>query len=282
MNLSISTIKEFGKAGMELAKKHAPEILTGVGVVCFVATPILAVKATPAALDALDNERHRRKMDMAIKVGTEQENSDLVMQAVQLKPFDYVKYTWKLYMPAVATGATGIACIIGSTSVSVRRNASLIAACAITETRFSEYKDKVKELFGKKEDDVRSAINEDRIKNDPVEEDKIVDTGKGDTLFYDAFSGRYFKSDISYVERAVNLLNHQLLYDEGVSLNDFYDLILLEPNKFGEDFGWNRNTNGLVELNLDSKLADDGTPCVVLDFIEGPFYTGYCRSTINL
>ena len=281
MKFSIDTIKDLGKTGVQLVKKHGPEILTGIGVVCFIATPVLAVKATPKALDELDNERRRRKMDAleSRKVNRETDSDAvdaIVEETSKLKPLDYIKCTWKLYMPAVTTGVMGIACIVGSTSVSMRRNASLVAACALTETRFSDYKEQVKKVLGdKKEKDVRSAVAEEELKAHPVSQSNVIDTGKGETLFYDPICSNYYRSDISYVERCINMLNHQLLYDENVVMNDFYDLLGIEPSKAGEDLGWNRDRNGLIELSLDSKLADDGTPCVVVDFMEGPFYTGY-------
>lgn len=276
MKLNIEVIKSFGKTSVDLVKKHAPEILTGMGVAGMVATTIFCVKVTPKAMDLIADEQRKRRVAVKSADGSTQEE---ITEAEQLKPIDYVRVTWKLYLPPVALGVASIACIIGSTSVSLRRNAGLAAAYAITETKFSDYKDKVKELLGdKKEQETRDSIAQDSIKKNPVNKNDIIETGFGETLCYDPMSGRYFHSDIDQIKRSLNYLNHQMLYDESVTLNDLYDILKLDPTKLGEDFGWNMDRNGLIEPSFSSQLADDGTPCVVLDFIEGPFYTGYLDS----
>lgn len=282
MKLSVESVKNLAKTFGKSVEKHAPEILTGIGVAGFVTTTVLAVKVTPKALDEIDNERRQRKQDILEKLPAtvdEDVKNEQIMIASKFTPIDYVKCTWKLYTPVVITGAASIACVLGANHIHLRRHAALVAACTVTEGRFAEYKDKVKEILGdKKEQNVRDEIAKDQIANNPVRDEDIIDTGKGSTLCYDAISGRYFYSDIDEIKRALNLLNHQLLYDESMSLNDLYDFLGLEPNGCGEDFGWNRGRpgwSGIVEPSFSSHLTDKGIPCVVLDFIEGPFYTGY-------
>ena len=278
MDIVKSQLKRFEKT----LEKHAPEVLVGIGITGFVVTTVQAVRVTPKAIDEIDAEKRRRKNEFYEKTTTDMSDdlrNELLTQAVKLTPTDYIRCTWKLYLPVAITGVSSIACVIGATHINLKRNAALVAACTLTENRFSEYKGKVKELLGdKKEQNVRDEIAKDQITNHPVSDEDIVDTGKGETLCYDAISGRYFRSDIDEIKRCLNLLNNQLLYDEAVSLNDLYDYLGLEPNKCGEDFGWNRSRpgwGGLVEPSFSSQLTDKGIPCVVLDFIEGPFYTGY-------
>lgn len=267
MKLNMQSVRSTFKSISKAIEKHAPEILTGVGVAGFVATTVTAVKVTPQAIKNIEEAKKEKA-----KEGESVED-------VKLEPVEYVKCTWKLYLPVVVTGVSSIACVIGATRINLKRNAALVAACTLSENRFGEYKDKVKELLGeKKEQNVRDEIAKDKITSDPVRSEEIIRTGKGETLCYDAISGRYFYSDIDEIKRALNFLNNQLLYDESVSLNDLYDLLGLEPNGCGEDFGWNRarpGWGGLVEPSFSSQLTADGIPCVVLDFIEGPFYTGY-------
>ena len=281
MKFDMSIVKSQLKKFENVVEKHAPEILVGLGITGFVVTTVQAVRITPKAIDEIDKERRKRKNDILelnpnIDKMSDANRNELLAQATKLTPVDYIRCTWKLYLPVAITGASSIACVVGATHINLKRNAALVAACTLTENRFGEYKGKVKELLGeKKEQNVRDEIAKDHIANNPVSDEDIVDTGKGETLCYDAISGRYFRSDIDEIKRAINLLNHQLLYDEAVSLNDLYDMLCLEPNKCGEDFGWNLNRCGLVEPSFSSQLTDKGIPCVVLDFIEGPFYTGY-------
>ncbi len=228
--------------------KHSPEILTGIGITGMITTTIMAVRATPKALILIE----------------ERGNS--------LTPIETVKAAWTCYIPAAITGCLSIVCLIGASSVNVRRNAALAAAYTLSESALKEYQEKVVEHIGeKKEQSVRDAIAKDKLNRDPVADRQVILTDKGSTLCYDAISGRYFKSDIDKIKKAVNDINKNLLDDMYVSLNDFYYKIGLDNTKIGDDLGWNIE-NGLIELHFSSQLAADGTPCLVMDYQVAPKY----------
>ena len=84
-------------------------------------------------------------------------------------------------------------------------------------------------------------------------------------LFYDSTSGRYFRSTINDIDKAVNELNKQMMNDMCIRLNDFYNEIGLDRIKIGEDLGWNID-KGLIEVHYDSTIADNDEPCIVLDY----------------
>ena len=86
----------------------------------------------------------------------------------------------------------------------------------------------------------------------------------------DTLSGRYFKSDIETIKKAVNELNREMTYQNYVSLDEFYSKIGLEPIKNGHLLGWNLD-NGLIEIDFGSCLAED-EPCIVIDFEVPPKY----------
>ena len=56
-----------------------------------------------------------------------------------------------------------------------------------------------------------------------------------------------------------------------VSLNEFYDELGLDHTKLGDDLGWNLD-DGLIELNFSSQLAENETPCLVVDYNVAPNY----------
>lgn len=253
---------DLGKA----ARKHSPEILTGIGIAGMLSTTVLAVRATPKALMLIE-EKKREKKFAVIKDGGDPD----------LTKLEIVKTAWKPYIPAVITGAASIACLVGASSVNARRNAALAAAYALSETTLADYKEKVVETIGeKKAQEVKDAIAKDKVENDPVTRKDIITTDKGETLCYDALSGRYFKSDIEYIRRAVNNLNERLLFDTHISLNEYYDEIGLEEIfPMGENLGWTVDPDsankGLIELDFSSQLAE-GTPCLVVGFSNAPRY----------
>lgn len=236
--------------------KHSPEILTGIGVAGLIATTVMAVKATPKALDLIEKEMGEK-------------------ETYHLTAMETVKVAWKPYIPAAVTGVMSVACIVGASSVNARRNAALATAYTISETALREYKDKVVETIGeKKEQAVRDAIAKDKLDQNPVSKNEIVITNKGDTLCYDLYSGRYFKSEMEKLKRAENELNRNLLNEGSVTLNDFYYEIGLSNIKYGDDLGWDTRQS-LITLDFSSQLAEDGTPCLVVDFSEPPRYDFY-------
>lgn len=251
------------KSAQMSISKHSPEILTGIGIAGMVTTAVLAVKATPKALKIIESMEH---IDSETKT------------VVTPTKIECVKATWKCYIPAAVTGVTSVACLIGASSVNVRRNAALATAYSLSETALREYKEKVVETIGdKKEKVVREAIDKDHVEKNPVSKSEVIITEKGNTLCYDTLSGRYFKSDIDKIKKAVNELNRTMLNDMYVSLNEFYDELGLDNISLGYELGWNID-NGLIDIDFSSQLAEDGTPCVVISYNVAPKYN-YSRLT---
>ena len=142
------------------------------------------------------------------------------------------------YIPAAATCVASTACLIGASSVNIRRNAMLATAYKLSETAFSEYKEKVVETIGdEKEKVVREKVSEERIKKNPITKNEVIMTDYGDTQFYETLSGRYFKSDIEEIKKVVNYLNKDMLQDMfgTISLNEFYDELELERIDLGDE-----------------------------------------------
>lgn len=249
--------------------KHSPEILTGIGIAGMVTTTVLAVKATPKALYLLEEAR-KEKIDKQVASGVPYEEVKN-----ELETMEKVKAAYKPYIPVFITGALSISCLIGASSVHLRRNAALATAYKLSETALSEYKEKVIETVGeKKEKVIKDNIAKSKIEKDPVSKKEIFITKKGETLCYDAITGRYFKSDIEEIKKAINVLNRNLIDTHYISLNDFFDEIGLANTRLGEELGWNLD-DGLIDVHFNSQLAEDGTPCLVVDYLVAPRYDYY-------
>lgn len=250
------TVAKFATDVKASVSKRSPEILIGLGIAGMITTTVLAVKATPKALRNI--EQKKEELDVE-----------------ELTPVETVKATWKCYVPAAATGVFSAACIIGSNSVNVRRNAALATAYKISETAISEYRDKVIETIGeKKEKQVRDKVCKEQLDKNPVTQTQVIVTGKGGTRCYDPHAGRYFTSDIDKIKRAVNNLNSELLNGMGyVSLNDLYDELEQPHSEIGNELGWNI-IDGLIEIDFSSHIDAEGVPCIVIDYVKRPRY-GY-------
>lgn len=262
---SVTTIlKHAGK----FVSKHSPEILTAVGLAGGVTTVILAVKATPKAMELIE-EAKRAKQETITEGGTIVVSNE----EVALTKKEVIKASWKPYIPVVVTGLASAACILGSNSISAGRTAALTTAYKISETALAEYKEKVVETVGEvKEKEIRKEIVKDKIEKNPPNKKEVIITEKGETLCFDVLSGRYFKSDMNAIEAAVNKLNKRLLSYDYVSLNEFYDELNLPNVRLGEELGWNMHQDGFVELDFSSHLSEENKPCLAIDYLVAPRY----------
>lgn len=236
-------IKWGGKVYSEIVKR-SPSILTGCGVAGLFITAYLTGKATLEAKEKIDNLP---------------EDADTI---------DKIKAAVPCYIPAAVTAITSAACIIGSNTVNSRRQAVLATAYSMSEAASKEFQDKVTETLGeKKVQKVKDDINKDRLINNPIENATVIETGTGTTLFLDAWSGRYFKSDIELIRKVINDLNDDILNGHYVTLTDFYYPIGLPATKMSDEFGWNINSTGKIDIDFSAQMTQDGkTSCVVLDY----------------
>ncbi len=248
------------KSAKTFVVKHSPEILTGMGIAGMITTTILAVKATPRALE-LVNEKH------------DELYPDDEDREIAIPPVEVVKSCWRCYVPAAITGITSTVCLVGAVSVSSRRTAALAAAYHLSESTLSEYKDKVIQTIGeKKEKTVREKVSEERVEQNPIAKNEVIITEKGETLFMEPLSKRYFKSDIELIRRAENRLNKEILTDISgyVSLNEFYDEIGLDRTDLGDDLGW--NIDHTIELDFDLIRTEDDKALWVIYYTNPPKY----------
>lgn len=259
-----AAVKTFVRA----TAKNSPAILAGFAIVGVGATGFSVYKATLKAVDVIDN-----KNESIEELGNDSEYlSDDEFKAQRKQIYIcFAKDMIKLYWPSALCAVATIASIIGIRSIDKKRQAALAAALSLTESRFQDYQDKVKETLGeRKEQKVRDEIAKDKVYEQPPVENQVIRTGKGDVLCLDAMSGRYFTSNADYIRGRVNVLNQRLLSEMFISLNDLYYELELPTIKIGEDIGWNVNNDGLISVDFTSALTEDEKPVLVLDYLVEP------------
>jgi hypothetical protein len=237
---------------LRVAERESPAILTTLGVTGFITTIIFAVKATEKAIYLIENDPRRLHGEI-------------------LTTRKKIEIGWKCYIPTALMGLGSIACFVGANRIHLRRNAALAGLYSLSEAALKEYQEKVVEIIGKnKEEKIHDSVIQDKLDKSPASSKEVVITGKGDALFFDPWSGRYFKSEMEKVRRAQNDLNAKMLAGEMyISLNDLYCEIGLEPIEGGNRIGWSVDGNGILEIRYTSKLAE-GTPCVVMEYKPAP------------
>ena len=200
------------KGGNSLYPK-SPIALTILGAVGVIGTAVTAVRATPKALKIIEEE----------------------FEDVPPTKKEAVQATWKCYVPAAIIGAATIGCIIGSTGISYKSQASLISAYTLLERSFKEYKDKVKELFGEDgEREVKASIVRDHF----IEGDKIPTPMGEKLIFYIDHCDDFFERTMLEVKDAEYELNRKFVKEGIVTLNDLFRLLDLPETDVGELIGW--------------------------------------------
>ena len=242
-----SAMREFGMA----LRRKSPEILTGIGIAGFFTSTVLAVQATPKAMEKIKEKKAKTRKEK-------------------------VKAAWKCYIPTGITMVASSACLIGSTSIQGRRNAALATAYSLSESALKAYTEKVIETIGeKKEKQIRSAIAQDAVnERGVVPQEQIIFTGntrRSTTEFYDEFSHQTFYSSIDRLEKVRNDLNARRLREHFISVNEFYDeLNLKHIPKVGDEIGWHVERDE-IELDFHAVLQDD-RPVIVMEFKTRPEY----------
>ena len=252
------TLSEILKRVEKLTIDNSPTILTAIGVTGSLTTAYLTGKASFKAAEILILEH---------------EEEDL--KDIPRSRKKDAKRVWKLYIPAASTGAVTVVSIIAANRIGMRRAAAIAAAYSISEKAFAEYKEKVLEKVGEnRERSVRDDLAQDRVRNNPSSDREVIITGGGDVLCYDAFTGRYFKSDMETLKKAQNDLNYKVLNNYYASLSDFYDLIDLPRTSYSDEVGW--NSDALLELEFSTVMSEDNRPCISINFRIQPI-RGYYR-----
>lgn len=239
--------------GLKVVQKHSPVILAAVGVVGFIGATVAAVKTTP-------------KVNLVLQEKEEDKGERLTKK-------EEIFTKAKIYLPSILLIVASTMCIGGSTYISHRRNLAVGAALVATEQAYKEYKSAVlSEVGEEKAKDISTKVAENKIEKHDIGNYHVIETGEGDTIFYDSYADRYFKSRRGLIETAENVINAQLVDSEWVYLDDVYDILKLRHTRAGGRLGWAYEFSGLVHISIIPVSSPWGEPIYSLEFNEEPFY----------
>ena len=249
-----------------LLNDHSTTILSAVAVGGTVATAVLTGRATFKAAELIAEE----STQMAA-VETPEGHFEGTRIPKELSKTEKVKLVWREYLPPIATGVTTITCIIVANKISSKKIAALAVAGGISERALQEYKDKVVEKLGDRQNQkIRDEIAQDRVTSQPIGAREVLIAGTGEVLCYDMTTGRYFQSTMEDIKRAENKVNYELIHFMSCSLSHFYDEIGLPPTSYTDSVGW--NTNHHMEVVFSTVMSSDNRPCLAIDFTKPPIH----------
>lgn len=239
-------------------KRNASTILACAGGVGVVATAVVAVKDTPKAIQIIEQAEEAKGESLTV--------------------VEKIKYAGPVYIPAILIGASTLACIFGASSLNKRQQASLMSAYALLDNSYKEYKKKVDEIYGEGANNrIRGEIAKDKYGQDDVQ----VEDEK--QLFYDYFSERYFESTMEEVMQAEYDLNRKLHTKGYAFLNEFYEIVGLEPVDYGHNLGWSLGASlshywkTWIDFRHEKVEMEDGMECYIITMTEPiPDFDEYC------
>lgn len=274
----LNALTSIGKKLLSTISKNSTVILTTITVTGVVTTLVFGVKATPKAMNLIDDELYSRyeKEDPNLTyqewLGVKNCSAGWSERIRLLTPLELVGTVWKCYIPTAIMAAITMGSAIGAHSIHVRQNAALASLYSLTETAFKEYQTKIVDTIGKnKELKVRDELAVDAMNKHPLGSSEVILTGKGESLFYDALSGRYFKSDIERIKRAMHQVNNDIVNEKFITLNDFYAALGLEHVVLGEDTGWNLGY-GAFDIQFTARMTPEEEVCIAMNYDVQPRY----------
>ena len=268
MSFLNNLIKEANKVPV-LADKNAPLLLMLAGIGGLAATVVSAVKATPLAIDKMDDEIAKRYENGEIEyeeLPMSVNKSDMEFRFDELGPKQIVKSCWKCYVPTVILGALSISSFIGSYKVNTARLTAMTAMYEFTANAYDRYRRNVAKVSPKTDVKATKAARDERVKDIP--ESKFDGLPEGKEICIDLFTGNVFYSTREDVLVAVNKIKDKFLAGEMfISLNEFYDEVNADHVVVGDDVGWTPNTD--LDVQFDSMLRN-GKPCLTIGYFANP------------
>lgn len=253
MNNFVSSSKLF-------LKRNGATILTGLAAVGVVTTTVMAVKATPKALELLEEAKQEK--------------------GEELTKLEKVQVAGPSYIPTAVVCASTLVCLFGANVLNKRQQAALISAYAFLDNSFKEYKAKLKELYGEEaHEEIVNAIAVEKAREVGITAESLCmntsltkDEACGEpVLFYEEYSHRYFESTIEQVIAAQYHTNRNFVLRGYTTLNEFYTFLGLEPTDNGDVLGWAVEDDLYwVDFNNHKTVLDDGLEVYIIETPWGP------------
>lgn len=245
--------------GLAKCKKASPLIFVGLGVGGFILTAIETGRSTMKAHKAI--------------VRAENEKAET------LTNIEKVRVAAPYFIEPVIIGVASTACVLNSTRICYKRQAALMTACTVAETRFKEYYDKTKEIMGeKKAKNISAEINKEKIANDNAQ-NYGLQVPTGELIAHDYMFGRTFITNPNKIRAANNRINAMLLRngaEDYISLNEVWDEMGVnsggERPDIGNALGWNTIDLGRdgIEIEFGYNKDENDMPMMYVNYNPPP------------
>ena len=241
---------KFNKSIKKSLSKNKSKIYTGIGVGLLISSNITTAIAT------YKNADYMKKLKVAYKQGiiTKKEYALALLNNVG-----------KYYIPSISSVLLGSGFVIASDKKDAAKYAALTTLYDHKDKCIDKIKNSIKEQYGERK---LNKLNDDmaskELTNKEIPDNIIIYNDDTDSLFYETFSGRYFKMNVEKFKQLINDVNHRLLNEMFISINELYYELKLPYVDSGNLIGFNID-DGLIEYTMSAQLKDD-KPVIVVSF----------------
>lgn len=264
-------------------QQNKEKILLGTGLAAGLGTVILASKGTLDAKKAIEEHKENKKDIQEAADGSEEYRNSQEYKNDNLKEVVLTgSKILKAYAPSIVMGATSVCCILGHSKMMYAKVnhleetvASLSAAYIAVDTAFKQYRKRVVDKYGEKEDryfrygettdtiEVTDIDEKGKVKKHKETKTTVDDDISGYAKFFDATCAEFlFQDPMKYKpdwEANINFLQLQESYANGkleregyLFLNDVYDMLGIPRTQAGQVVGWIFNPE---DKTIDSHVS---------------------------
>lgn len=242
-------------------------ILTSITIAGVIGTGISAAYQTPKALARREN----------VEIDRWKKHQEGLLEDYKMTKPQQVVAMLPCYVPTILIACGTVATILGTHAHNVKTQAALISAYTLVDRAYKQYQDTNIELYGVEVD------KRIRSRNASYGQYADIVLYEGEELFYDEFSGHFFKSTMPEVLNAEQFVNDQFSDNHYCELGTFYDYLGIETPEYGWVLGWSekvgRDTYGYTWVHFEHELytGDNDVPYTIIRMPYKPtvdFYFG--------
>ena len=229
--------------------KNSPYIISGVGAASVATGAVILVKKAKKQNEFDEDiqqkfDEKRQEIDAVYNdAGLDKDDKSYKKDIVKINFWKFRKYVRYYTVPTILISG-GTMCMISALLIQTKRLKALSVAYTSLATAFNDYREKVKEKLGEKEEaDLKESIKRDKRGNiigctrDPLIENETTFSrlfGEGNSAFW----SRSTSASLTFIKAAEGNLNERLRYQGFVTLNEVWEELGFKPSSEGMYLGW--------------------------------------------
>lgn len=201
---------------------HSRQILLAVSVTGAAGSVVLAIKATPRAMEVVEDLRE--------------------VYGDHIPAKELIRKVGPIYAPTAIMLLTTCGCIIGAHRLADKENAILASIAAGAQGTVAEYEKRLADQLGEKAANKLKAEVEAARQDTSMEYPEVINNppniAGGFQLYREPESGQFFWATEHSLNEAVAQLNRQIDNEMWATLNDFLYLLDIDRCDFGDRVAW--------------------------------------------